>query len=162
MNERHADRGLEALPHILALVWPLHEREATLRQALHTRLLDRLGSAWGRGRSFYQAGPFLADSHVSAGWQDARCPRDLAIAFLGALDEKSQALSGKLFQDLDVAVAQTVLQQTLETEAPRSDAAIGFGVLRHLIYDALFVDSWEHPALGWDWLDFGGRQSGRA
>lgn len=158
MTGRHIEQGLEGLPRLVSLVWPLDEArqdDADLARGLNEQLLDRLESAWGRGRSSYQAAPFLADAHPAAGWQDPRSPREFASALLLVLDEKGREIAGRPFSNLDDETAEAILVSVTAGDAPSFslEASTGFRVLRQLIYDILFSDTWERPAIGWDWLD---------
>lgn len=158
MTVQPAHQGLEGIPRLVSLIWPQREFDRAgdnLAQQLSSRLMDRLNAPWGHGRSMYRAAPFSADAHPSAGWQDMRTPRELTLALLASLDEQGHDQAGKAFADLDETTALAVLHAVMDGNDKRSgrDASVAFQLVRQLVYDALFVDSWEHRALGWEWLD---------
>lgn len=161
MTDRQIDEGFESLPRLVSLIWPqdktAEENDADLARHINQRLIEKLNSDWGRGASSYPSAPFRTDAHASAGWQDSRSPRDLVVLLLAVLGERAGV---KRFRDLDDEAAGNVL--SLVTAAGDAqfgkDTSTAFGLLRQLVYDVLFVDTWEREALGWGWLDRGGNR----
>lgn len=152
MSDLKNDEGFESLPRLVALIWPLEDAEGDLARRINERLREKLNSDWGRGRSSYGAGPFLADAHISAGWQEPRSPRDLIALLLSALDA-----GPRRFRELGDEAAVDVLSSVTMPGGGRfdGDGSTAFQLLRQLIYELLFVDGWDQEALGWEWLDRG-------
>lgn len=158
MTDRQIDDGFESLPRLVSLIWPRDltvEDDVDLARRINRRLVEKLNSDWGRGVSSYRSAPFLTDAHAAAGWQDSRSPRDLVVLLLAVLGERAGV---ERFRDLDDEAAGNVLSSvTAAGDTPfGKDASTAFGLLRQLVYDVLFVDTWEDQALGWNWLDRGG------
>lgn len=151
------DTTLLTLRRLVSLIWPTAngvQSDEYLVCSLNRRIVSRLASDWGKGLCSYSATPFLENAHPSAGWQDPRGPWDLVEALLSSLDERSHAREGQSFRELSEKVAEKILGEVTIGEMILSrDARTGFQVLKRLIYDVLFSDTWEEPAVGWGWLD---------
>lgn len=151
------DTTLLTLRRLISLIWPAAngvQSDEELICSLNRRIVSRLASDWGKGLSSYSAAPFLENAHASAGWQDPRGPWDLVVALLSSLDETSHAREGQSFRELNEKVAEKILGEVTVGETILShDARTGFQLLKQLIYDVLFSDTWEEPAVGWGWLD---------
>lgn len=151
------DTTLLTLRRLVSLIWPTADgiqSDDDLVYSLNRRIVSRLASDWGKGLSSYSAAPFLENAHASAGWQDPRGPWDLVVALLSSLDERSLAREGQSFHELTEKKAETILAEvTIGDTILSHDARTGFQVLKQLIYDVLFSDTWEEPAIGWGWLD---------
>ncbi|MFK3665732.1 hypothetical protein ACI2JN_10835 [Ochrobactrum teleogrylli] len=154
MSNLYDSNRLGGLSKLVTLIWPSSAPDTELALQLNARVIAQLNTPWGLGLNSYRQPPFQPDAIAAAGWQDPRSPRDFVVELLRVLDRHAWTIASRFFSDLDNENAQSVLLQVLGDKTASDEVASkAFALIRQVIYDALFVSTAEHKALGWQWLD---------